>query len=89
MVDEEHLVGGLLDRARDALAVLGPEHERAKNQEVECTLQQRELLMGIRASGFHLTQAYALLGLCVNPSVGDWDSGLGIGVNRCYATKNS
>jgi hypothetical protein len=68
MIDQQHIVGRLLDRAGDALAVLRPEHERAQDQDVERALQQRQLFRAGLASGFHLTQACALVGLDVNPS---------------------
>jgi len=38
MVDDQHVVGLLLDRARDALSVLAAEDQRAEDQEVECPL---------------------------------------------------
>ena len=40
VLDEQHVVGGLLDGPRDALAVLRAEHERAQDQEVQRALEQ-------------------------------------------------
>src|SRR5262249_61578252 len=57
VLDEEDVVGGLLDRARDPLAVLGPEHQGAEDEQVERALDEGQPL-GV-VSGRHLTGRYA------------------------------
>src|SRR5207248_8279497 len=54
VLDEELLVGGLLDGVRDALAVLRPPDEGAEDQQIQRALQQLELFLVL--SGQHLTQ---------------------------------
>ena len=54
---QQFLVGRLLDGARDALAVLRPEKERAQNEQVERALEEFEAVFGSlwRFLGRHLT----------------------------------
>ena len=57
MFYQQFLVGRLLDGARDALAVLRPEKERAQNEQVERALKEFEAVFGSwwRFLGRHLT----------------------------------
>src|SRR5262249_27092061 len=68
VVDQQLAAGRRLDRVRDALAGLRAEEQRAEDEHVERALQQRDLVAVGRASGFHLTQEWAIDGLDVNPS---------------------
>ena len=57
MIDQQDVIGGLLNGARDALTVLRAKKEDSQNEHVERALQERELFAVAGASGFHLTQA--------------------------------
>ena len=54
MIHEQLVLGGLLDRARDPLAVLRAEDERAEDQHVERALHEHQAVAIF--SGRHLTQ---------------------------------
>lgn len=60
MLDQELFIGGLLDGARDALAMLRAEYEGAEDEQIKSALQEFEALLF--ALGRHLTRAYARLG---------------------------
>lgn len=53
MFDEELLVRGMLDRARNALAVLRPKNQGAQDQQIQRALEEFEAVIGF--SGRHLT----------------------------------
>ena len=45
MVDEERVAGLLLDGARNSLAVLGAEQQRAEDQQVERALEEGDAVV--------------------------------------------
>ena len=61
MIDEENILGLLPDRACKALAVLPAKDQRAQNQEVECTLEERDSFVRDVLGG-HPTRIYACSG---------------------------
>jgi hypothetical protein len=65
MLDQEFVLGGLLDGAGNPLTVLGTEGEGTEDEEVESTLEEGEAVF-IR-SGRHFTQEYDLRWSVVNP----------------------
>jgi hypothetical protein len=50
VIDQQNLVGDLLNRAGDPLAVLAAEDESAQNEKVERALEQRDTV-GVLISG--------------------------------------
>ena len=53
MFDQELLIGGLLNRARNALSMLGPKNQRAQNQQIQGSLQSLQPVFSLW--GRHLT----------------------------------
>jgi len=59
-IDQQFVVGRLLDRAHDRVAVLRLEDQRPENRQIEGSLQEVERLVGL--TGRHLTEAWIHLG---------------------------
>src|SRR5262249_10390225 len=60
VVDEQHVVGLLLDGARDPLSMLPAQDQRSQNQQIESSLEQGDPV-GL-FSGWHSTQVWIDLG---------------------------
>src|SRR5262249_6907346 len=58
--DQQLVAGGLLNRPRDALAVLRPEYQHPQDQQIERALEQREAFLFF--SGRHFTRVCARSG---------------------------
>ena len=61
MIDEQNILRLLPDRASNALSVLPAKDQRAQNQEVKCTLEERDSFIG-GVLGGHPTRLYACSG---------------------------
>jgi hypothetical protein len=59
-IDRQFVVGRLLGRAHDRVAVLRLDDQRPENQQIEGSLQEVERFVGL--TGRHLTKAWIRLG---------------------------